>query len=644
MKKVLSVLLIAAAAFGFYGGAVSINDVLSSKAYWEEEGVKTTKDLNKLEDGLNELKANTAAYKSGLKDFNDGQITLANGKAQYAAGEKALADAESQYGGPGVPTLALLYSTINSMVDAKGNLNKAAAIVAGNSGGQVKAAQAAEIYTNVSDLINGYSLDRAADTVAKQGGVDKSSVLLIFNNMNTLINDKKLSPKIAACQVAATIAGESPQTIEQAYDDMVDAMKDRDNDEDLAAFKVVADSSGGKATEEQVKTIYEGVSGLIIKAHYELDAAELEITYSQVSKNTDVSKDIVRSIYTEVAEGIAAGGTLVDVAQAVADKYSMSEKKVKDIYNGVLSTKPLVDNIYEGVNNAKSAYEGVVNAITVYNNVSHLTKGYTPEEAYATVAAAAGISDPGLIEKVYLNTAMFYNGVTFDHAARIVADSQEGMDEKLVKQGYEGYKTYVSGKKQLAESLPQIQAGEAQLADGKKKLDQYRDGEKTLREGLATLMGTKADPGLKSIAERVGKDETFTGVDGFFNFDAGFKGVKMGRAYQEDTGALITKELTSRAIGLGVGIGAGVVALLAAVLALLKKNKGAAVAGLVAAAAAGFGAYYVKAAGTFYTEGAGSTVGNLPMIAMCVLAGVALIFAIANFAAPKAEVEVKTEA
>ena len=58
MKKGLSVLLIAAALFGFYGGAANIQDVLAAKQYWENKSEQTTADLNKLEDGLKTLDEN----------------------------------------------------------------------------------------------------------------------------------------------------------------------------------------------------------------------------------------------------------------------------------------------------------------------------------------------------------------------------------------------------------------------------------------------------------------------------------------------------------------------------------------------------------------------------------------------------------
>ena len=111
MKKGLSVLLIAAALFGFYGSAVNLNDILACKDYWEEAGEKSTADMNKLEDGLNQLKDNEQAYLDGKDQLAEGEQTLAAGEAQYAqgladyaaapgklaAGEKQLAEGEDSY-------------------------------------------------------------------------------------------------------------------------------------------------------------------------------------------------------------------------------------------------------------------------------------------------------------------------------------------------------------------------------------------------------------------------------------------------------------------------------------------------------------------------------------------------------------------
>ncbi len=97
MKKGLSVLLIAAALFGFYGGAVNLNDVLACKDYWEEKGEQTTADLNKLEDGINQLKDNEQAYLDGVEAVAKGEKDLAKGEADYAAGQAELAKGEADY-------------------------------------------------------------------------------------------------------------------------------------------------------------------------------------------------------------------------------------------------------------------------------------------------------------------------------------------------------------------------------------------------------------------------------------------------------------------------------------------------------------------------------------------------------------------
>lgn len=90
MKKGLSILLIAAALFGFYGGAVNLNDVLACKDYWEKAGEESTANMNKLEDGLNQLKENEQAYLDGKDQVAEGEQTLVEG-------EKTLADGEAQY-------------------------------------------------------------------------------------------------------------------------------------------------------------------------------------------------------------------------------------------------------------------------------------------------------------------------------------------------------------------------------------------------------------------------------------------------------------------------------------------------------------------------------------------------------------------
>ena len=89
MKKGLSILLVAAALFGFYGGAANLNDVLACKDYWEKAGEESTANMNKLEDGLNQLKENEQAYLDGQDQVADGEVALADAEKQLADGGSA---------------------------------------------------------------------------------------------------------------------------------------------------------------------------------------------------------------------------------------------------------------------------------------------------------------------------------------------------------------------------------------------------------------------------------------------------------------------------------------------------------------------------------------------------------------------------
>lgn len=94
MKKGISILLIAAAVFGFYGGAVNLNDIFACKFYWEEKDNQSMADLNKLEDGLYQLRDSEEDYLDGIDQVADGEEELLDAEAEVADGEKKLAQGE----------------------------------------------------------------------------------------------------------------------------------------------------------------------------------------------------------------------------------------------------------------------------------------------------------------------------------------------------------------------------------------------------------------------------------------------------------------------------------------------------------------------------------------------------------------------
>ena len=154
-------------------------------------------------------------------------------------------------------------------------------------------------------------------------------------------------------------------------------------------------------------------------------------------------------------------------------------------------------------------------------------------------------------------------------------------------------------------------------------------------------MATEPDPGLTSIFDRI-KDDDFDNGDAHLEIEEGLNAVEVGRGYQADSGELITKEITNRAVGTAAGLASGALAVLAAILSFLKKNKGAGVSALIAAAAGLLGCFVGMGAGEYYSDIAGSTVGNLPFIAAGVLGAVAIVFAVVHFQAkPEAKAEAK---
>ena len=205
MKKGLSILLVAAALFGFYGGATSLNDVLACKDYWEKAGEESTANMNKLEDGLNQLKENEQAYLDGQDQLAEGEKTLADGEAQYAqgladyeaapgkladarrqlaAGEEALADGKAKLAqgykdynaAPG--NLAALTQLINGLENAKTSFNDYSVDAKGNKGPSWKQGFSAKA---TKEDYSDAGLQQARGVITAQLNQQADSVALIEN-------------------------------------------------------------------------------------------------------------------------------------------------------------------------------------------------------------------------------------------------------------------------------------------------------------------------------------------------------------------------------------------------------------------------------------------------------------------------------
>ena len=186
MKKSLSILLIIAAIFVLYGGAVSMNDVLASRTYWENENEKMTADLNKLEDGLNYLKDNEQAYLDGNEklaknekklsdseeELADGEKKLAEGEADLSDGERTLAEGMADYdkGKKEYDKGVADYKTAPAkLAEAEKKLAEAKAAL---EDGETSLESLATLISSIQQILDGYASFRSGYKGLRNGRVD----------------------------------------------------------------------------------------------------------------------------------------------------------------------------------------------------------------------------------------------------------------------------------------------------------------------------------------------------------------------------------------------------------------------------------------------------------------------------------------
>lgn len=647
MKKGLSVLLVAAALFGFYGGAVNMNDALACKDYWEKEGEKTTADLNKLEDGLNQLKDNEKAYLDGCDQVAEGEKTLADGEAQYAEG---LADYAAAPG---------------KLADARRQI----------ADGEDQLAEGKKSLDGLTQLIKGISDIRKNYKSWKKGydALHENRQKLV-GGLDTVMDEDGHTLKDTLLGLAGNLDEQTAAVYTAAIDGLDDSNQSANGyktfAQNAATVAAVVDGMVSKLEEskEGADNIVNACSNNYPETETPMITDALNNPKTAESTEEDIRGILAAASYSAQADALVAGAKAGD-ATAIG--------RIKAAASGVSAT--LEENI-GSLNALQSAYTNNLKtfAAAVNANIDTLEGGQDALAAgVATVASAVlgnktlkdGVqSNFGSSAIILLNAYSSKNGplstsMTSFAGFETQMDSNPGIDgfleqaqNLLAKTKAEGQQTYYAGKKKLdsgkaqykqgladyaaapgklADAEQQLADGRKQLEDGKAQLAQYEDGEQQIRDGLATLFNTEADLDLVSIADRLNGDGDFDNGDEHLEIEEGLNAVEVGRGYQAEDGDLITTEIMGRAVATGGLIGAAVLAVLAAILSFLKKNKGAAVFAILAAAAGAFGAFYGPAQGTYFSDIAGSTVGTTTWVAAGVLGAVALVHAIVHFAAPK---------
>lgn len=729
MKKGLSVLLIAAALFGFYGGAVNLNDVLACKDYWEEEGEKSTADMNKLEDGLNQLKDNEQAYLDGLDAVADGEQALEDGEAALAEGQATLAKGEADYAAApgklaeGKKSLSDLTKLINGLNKAYKSFNNYSVDDNGKKGPSWK--QGFEHAVGASVLAKIAAGEKTSDSPGLKQA--RQVITSTVNSKKDMLNtagslggangladsilgaksyddfDKAVKSGVQPLLKAADALNALSATVTEALGEKQEGF--------AAAVKALTDPNREQVLEgyKEQKT---GLLNLKAGLNQAIDAGYITKDTQSAAVST-IPEDIAKkyttvgavlayidgalpkldegiALYTDPKATVAAGinGAIAELGGP--SQLEMVKSLDEELYNSlqkdiaILTQKidkddqtfaETIGQFSEDMNSlATKLTESAAMAKSTSNTFKDWDAGYQQLKdgqdqladqgegipfafknmmTNSTLRKALKAKVPGTYAKLakYTDSTLAKDDMDkFDSDMKDVSSiiktvlpvlrSVKAKGQNDYSKGLADYKAapakLAAGRAQLAEGIKALEDGRKELAAGKSKLAEYEDGEQQVRDGLATLMGTEPNGGLESILDRRNGDDDFDNGDKHLDLDEGLDAVDVGRGYQADSGELITKEITNRAIGTAAGLGAAALAVLAAILSFLKKNKGAGVLAILSAAAGGAGIAAGTSAGMEFSSIAGSAVGATPWIAFGILAGVAAVHAIAHFASKEA--------
>ncbi len=621
MKKGISVLLVAAALFGFYGGAVNLNDILNCKDYWEEAGEKSTADMNKLEDGLNQLKDNEQAYLDGLDQVAEGEQALADGEAELAKGEADYAAAPGKLAA-GEKKLAAGKAAYaqgkKDLAAGKRTLDEGKAMLKQLKDGVAELQEKYPTWRHGNEVVHGKEItkDDEKGLYAFANGLASPQYPSMFKN-DSIDADTVAASKSATQNNPKVIGG-----VNQVLGNIVSQTQDA-----IATMKWAETHEGAQPTDEDKQSdAYKG----ILEAVKSTAEANVKNTYGA----TSVTASNVQSVLAKlVKNGIVKASTEEEESPTDALASANSAFNALDTLAALAAGKKEIQGKLLPLLDKVGSNEAAVEKLGGKKAVAELVKNLKGNDNEFEQAMDA------LMKKAPELVAMVSKAVNQGEKDYAAGKKKLAAGAKTIKAGEktlaQGYADYAAAPGKLEDGRQQLADGRAQLAAGKDKLAQYEDGEQQVRDGLATLVGTEADLELESILDRLNGDGDFDNGDNHLELDEGLAAVDVGRGYQAEDGELITKEIMTRAIGTGGLLAAGVLAVLAAILSFMKKNKGAGVLAILSAVAGAFGAYEATQAGTYFSSIAGSTVGQTGMIAAGILAAVALVHSIAHFTAKK---------
>ena len=530
MKKGLSILLVAAALFGFYGSAVNLNDVLACKDYWEKAGEESTANMNKLEDGLNQLKDNEQAYLDGKEQVADGEKALAEGEQTLAEGEATLAKGEADYAAaPG------------KLADARRQL----------AAGEQQIADGKEAINGLTKLIAGIKKLRGDEGYAKW---KKSYDALAKGRHKLYAGTKEKIEDLTALAVFL------PEGNRKAY---VAAVKDvaADNEKQTAKdYKEFIKSTNNIA--KNLPVIQKNVAEAYKNASNIYSLLKAQPTNFDFAKTVNTYKSQLASLAAliKVANGDAAAQTYLGIVNTVAKAYTDFDETVDTKYEEYLASDEgqqteaylISQNMDTGwatffeSPQGKAAIEqakaGIAAAMGIPAEAvpDDTAKDYIKDNsAEANAAVKAGVKqnvDAGIKENVKSQVLAAYedpSGALSQARAGLTVQYNKANDGGVIGSVVASLKDIndsVNGKdsaikKELQPGLKEFNAQTAPNKEGKDASEQLADGQNAVADGVATIAG--AVLGNKTLKAGVKK-----------NF--GNKAIKLLKKYKNANGPLST--------------------------------------------------------------------------------------------------------
>ena len=534
------------------------------------------------------------------------------------------------------------YNGIKQAMAAYGlDLDNAAAAV-------VKAGAAAEIQGNSEVMANiqayaKQAADAKVDAGEFEAGSDEYNAFIeqtvkatVEQKANEYVSSSEGQEKIGQAKYAYNTVSTTAATLQAI-----------DNVDDAAAF---IDKSQGldEGTTKTAYGYYSSGAAEAVKSNVDRlqkptadDGIKHEEAVAAVASVAGVSAETVETAYKTVN---AMGGT--DKAKANVnslDALSKDGGQIDQLNNGRKTLQGYLGQILDGIagNDAFKAYVSADEVKTLRSLIGGTDKQFEAgADAFFNKAKQLSGLVSSVEKQIQEGQISYDEGVAALNAGKAkLKEYEDGLATYN-----QGVKDLAAGAAKLADAEKQLADGEKALADGKKelaegaaKLAEYEDGVAQVKDGLQQVVDTEADPGIESIAERLGAGFTYEDANGDLNIAQGFTALDSAWAYKADDGDAITSEMYTRIGGAVSAVIASLMALVAAFLAFKKKYKGALPCAGISAAAAVVASVLAQKAGMYFSNLAGSSMGSMALYAGIVLAAVAAVHAIADGSAAKAE-------